>query len=62
LGCRCDHAASSSGRFQSSARTGSLNNAVSAMVGSSTIVTMARHGWARRTGLCGRPWPSLRAA
>lgn len=59
LGCRCDHAASSSGRFQSSASADSLKKAVSAMTVSSTMVTMARQACARLTGSLRRTLPSF---
>src|SRR5262249_5234645 len=45
-GCRCDHAASSSGRFQSTARAASASSAASpgTTAGSSSTVTSARRG------------------
>src|SRR2546428_705672 len=54
-GCKCAHAASSSGRFQSSAKAISLSSASSLTEGaSSRIVTSARRGEVTRTGSISR--------
>ena len=56
-GCRCDHAASSSGRFQS-ASAASLSSAVSSLRGaSSRIVTSARRGPGSWTSSSRRTFP-----
>ncbi len=59
-GCKCAHAASSSGRFQSSAKAASLNSAASLTQGaSSRIVTSARRGEVTWTGSISRTSPFL---
>lgn len=56
--CRCDHAASFSGRFQSSARAASLCKAVSEThTLSESIVTNARRGSGSWTGSSKRTFP-----
>ena len=56
--CRCDHASSSSGRFQSWPSDISLKSAVSETSASSNMVTIARHGCVRLTGSRKRTSPS----
>lgn len=56
--CKCAHAASSSGRFQSSANAASLKSAASCTCGSSSrMVTKARLGQLTRTGSTSRTSP-----